>query len=210
MSTTTPIIVGIAGGSGSGKTTLTKKLLEILGEANVCCLNHDSFYHDQSHKEVEERAKTNFDHPDSLDTDLMLNNLRILKSGDCCNIPIYDFATHSRIERTMMVKPRKIILLDGILLFTHPELAREMDIRVFVDASADVRLSRRLQRDIAERGRTVDQVLHQYHATVKPMHEAWVEPSKVEADLIVHSEGHSMDVTIEMLTNHLKVKAGIF
>mmetsp|Transcript_26364 Transcript_26364/g.60589 ORF Transcript_26364/g.60589 Transcript_26364/m.60589 type:complete len:143 (-) Transcript_26364:465-893(-) len=132
MSTTTPIIVGIAGGSGSGKTTLTKKLLEILGEANVCCLNHDSFYHDQSHKEVEERAKTNFDHPDSLDTDLMLNNLRILKSGDCCNIPIYDFATHSRIERTMMVKPRKIILLDGILLFTHPELAREMDIRVFV------------------------------------------------------------------------------
>mmetsp|Transcript_6079 Transcript_6079/g.7858 ORF Transcript_6079/g.7858 Transcript_6079/m.7858 type:complete len:210 (+) Transcript_6079:111-740(+) len=206
---TKPIIVGVAGGSGSGKTTLVKKLLEILGEDNACCLYHDSFYHDQSDKPIEDRSKTNFDHPDSLETDLMLEKLKILKSCQGCTIPIYDYVTHTRVDRTLQVEPRKVILLDGILLFTHPELTKEMDIRVFVDADADIRLSRRLQRDIEERGRTVEEVLSQYHETVRPMHEAWVQPSKKEADLIVHSAGHSMDVAIEMLTNHLRVKAGL-
>jgi len=188
---------------------LVQKLCETLGKDNVCCLYHDSFYCDQSHKTLDERAQTNFDHPDSLETDLMLQSLKILKSGKDCQIPIYDFATHARVKETQHVEPRPIILLDGILLFTHAELAKEMDIKVFTDADADVRLSRRLQRDTKERGRTVEQVLMQYHETVRPMHEAWVEPSKKEADLIIQSSGHSLDVAIEMLTTHLKVKAGL-
>lgn len=192
------------------QTTLVKVLFEALGgERNVCCLNHDSYYRFFPHLPLKERAKMNYDHPDSLDTDLMLEHLKSLKAGQTCSVPIYDFATHSRLDKTIEMEPRKVVLVDGILLFTHPELAREMDIKVYVDAEEDIRLNRRLQRDTKERGRSVEQVLEQYHCTVRPMHMEWVEPSKKEADLVVHSSGHSMEVAVDMITNYLRVKAHI-
>ncbi|KAL7575022.1 hypothetical protein ACA910_010835 [Epithemia clementina (nom. ined.)] len=204
------ITVGIAGGSGAGKTTLVRRLFEALGgNENVCCLNHDSYYRDFPLRPLHEREKANYDHPDSLDTDLMVEHLKSLKAGQGCCVPVYDFTTHARRQETEHVEARRIILVDGILLFTHPELTREMDIKVFVDADADIRLSRRLKRDTSERGRSVEQVLEQYHGTVRPMHMEWVEPSKKEADLIVHSSGHSMDVAVEMIANHLRIKAHV-
>ena len=164
---------------------------------------------DLTHLSFEERAKTNFDHPDSLDTELLVQHIKALKEGKSVDVPTYDFATHYRTTTTIRKEPKKIIILEGILLFTHPELVTEMSMKVYVDADSDIRLSRRMTRDIAERGRTVNEVLEQYHTFVRPMHEEYVEPSKIEADLIVHSSGRSMEVATSVLTNHLRVEAGI-
>lgn len=198
-------------------------LYEKLGEdvynedsTSVLHLVHDSYYKDQSHKPVDERARTNFDHPDSLETNLLIQHLRELKSGqDKVEIPSYDFATHTRISahsttiRQSADHPIRIIILEGILVLTNRELLNEMDIRVFVDAEADIRFIRRLARDVEDRGRTMQDVIYQYQETVRPMHDLFVEPSKKNADMIVYSEGHSMDTAIEMLWNYLKIKAGM-
>lgn len=229
--------IGIAGGSGAGKSTLASMLYEALGGAqNVTYIVHDSYYRDQSHKSIEERTRTNFDHPDSLETELMIQHIREIKMGHIVQIPAYDFATHTRIPQTKAVTlaaPRPILLIEGILILCHPELVQEMDLKVFVDCEADIRLIRRMDRDCSERGRTVAQVLEQYHQTVRPMHLQYVEPSKQVADLIVHSsatsspptsaiaitnedsddstpavsskgkKGTSLDVACKVLTNHL-------
>eukprot|EP00977_Amphora_coffeiformis_P028220 scaffold34915_cov180-Amphora_coffeaeformis.AAC.10 len=156
-------------------TTLARRLFEELGGAeNVCYLFHDSYYKDISHKTFEERAQTNFDHPDSLETDLLLRHLQDLKAGQGCQVPTYDFATHSRTGICVDMQPKSIIIVEGILLFTHADLISEMDVKVFVDAESDIRLMRRIVRDTQERGRTVEEVLEQYHATVRPMHDEWV------------------------------------
>lgn len=185
-------------------------LRELGGDENVNYILHDSYYKDQSHKTIEERAMTNFDHPDSLDTGLLIQHIQQLKAGETIQVPIYDFVTHSRTNKTIEMKPAKLILVEGILIFaSHPQLVQELDIRVFVDAEADIRFIRRLQRDVAERGRTMESVVQQYHATVRPMHNEHVEPSKKWADFIVLSTTHSMDVAVEMMLNHIKVKTGI-
>lgn len=208
---TKPITLGIAGGTGAGKTTLAKAVYKALGgEANCVYLTHDHYYKDQSHKTIEERSKTNFDHPDSLETDLLVQHLRELKKGEIAVLPNYDFATHSRTPVTTMVHPKKIILVEGILIFTHPELCKELDMKVFVDADSDTRVLRRMRRDTVERGRTVDSVMNQYESHVKPMHAQWVEPSKAQADVIINSEtGTSQQIAIDMLSNHLRIAANL-
>ena len=204
-----PITLGIAGGSGAGKTTLAKAVFKELGGVEHCVyLTHDHYYKDQSHKTLEERSKTNFDHPDSLETDLLVEHLKALKAGRAANLPTYDFATHSRTPVTTFVHPKPVIIVEGILVFTHPLLCEEMDIKVFVDADADTRAVRRINRDMIERGRTLDSVMQQYQATVKPMHNQFVEPSKAQADVIVNSEtGHSLDIAVKMISNHLRLAA---
>ena len=204
-----PITLGIAGGSGAGKTTLAKAIFKELGGVEHCVyLTHDHYYKDQSHKTLEERSKTNFDHPDSLETDLLVEHLKALKAGRAANLPTYDFATHSRTPVTTFVHPKPVIIVEGILVFTHPLLCEEMDIKVFVDADADTRAVRRINRDMIERGRTLDSVMQQYQATVKPMHNQFVEPSKAQADVIVNSEtGHSLDIAVKMISNHLRLAA---
>jgi uridine kinase len=193
-----PIIIGIAGGSGSGKTTVVRRLTASLGNAQVTVLEHDRYYRDRSELRLEERAALNYDHPDSLETDLLVEHVRALKAGETVDVPQYDFARHNRLDEREPVSPRAAILVEGILIFADASLRALMDVKVFVDADDDTRFIRRLQRDIAERGRTVASVIDQYLGTVKPMHLEFVEPSKRYADIIVPQGGHN-DVAIEML-----------
>lgn len=208
---TKPIVLGIAGGTGAGKTTLSKAVYKTLGgESNCVYLTHDHYYRDQSHKTLEERQKTNFDHPDSLETELLVKHIRELKEGKIVVLPTYDFRTHSRTPVTSMVHPKKLIIVEGILIFTHPELCNELDIKVFVDADSDTRVLRRIRRDTVERGRTTESIIAQYESHVKPMHSEWVEPSKTKADVIINSEtGSSQKIAIDMLSNHLRVAGGL-
>jgi len=205
------ITVGIAGGTGAGKTTLSKAIYkELGGEANCVYLTHDHYYRDQSKKPMAERSKTNFDHPDSLETELLVHHLQQLKEGKTVVLPTYDFTTHARTSVTTEVHPRSIILVEGILIFTHPGLCNELDIKVFVDADSDTRVVRRIRRDTVERGRTLDSIMRQYETYVKPMHAQWVEPSKSSADVIINSEtGSSQKIAIDMLTNHLRVAGAL-
>ena len=210
------------------KTTLAKGLFDKLGgdsNPSLLMISYDSYYRCQSDKPIEERAKTNFDHPDSLETELLIQNLRDLKLGKSVDIPHYDFATHTRVPDavTKIEQGRfngdastgenqrsiKIIILEGILVLTNEELMSEMDIKVYVDADADIRFIRRMARDTVERGRTVEDVMHQYQTTVRPMHEEWVEPSKHHANIVVYSTTQSLDVATEMLCNHLRVESGM-
>ena len=193
-----PIIIGIAGGSGSGKTTVVRRLTASLGIAQVTVLEHDRYYRDRSELRLEERAALNYDHPDSLETDLLVQHVRALKAGETVQVPQYDFARHNRLDERETVSPRAAIIVEGILIFADAGLRTLMDVKVFVDADDDTRFIRRLQRDIAERGRTVASVIDQYLGTVKPMHLEFVEPSKRYADIIVPQGGHN-DVAIEML-----------
>lgn len=208
--TTTPsVTIGIAGGTGAGKTTLARSVYSSLGgSSNVTYLTHDDYYRDLSHFPLEERAKTNFDHPDSLETDLLVSHLESLKEGKRVEVPVYDFATHSRTSEVKIMEPKSIILVEGILIFSSSELVRHLDVKVYVEADSDVRLMRRITRDTSERGRTVQDVMRQYESTVRPMHEEFVEPSKSAADVVVHSEGHG-DVALRMIVNHLRVEAGL-
>jgi uridine kinase len=202
--------IGIAGGSGAGKTTLAKKIYDALGGAsNVCYLVHDSYYRDQSTKSYEERCQTNFDHPDALETNLLLSHIQTLKSGQSVSVPTYDFTTHTRkcAEHWTIASPKPILLLEGILLLHETLLVAEMDLKVFVDAEADVRFIRRLLRDCTERGRSMPDVVAQYQATVRPMHDRYVAPSCCVADLVVHADAHgtdNFDVPCAVLTNHLR------
>lgn len=206
-----PIILGIAGGTGAGKTTFAKNIYKRLGgEKNCVYLTHDHYYKDQSHKPMEERSRTNFDHPDSLETDLLVQHLQELKHGKIAVLPTYDFATHSRTAVTTMVHPKKIVIVEGILIFAYPALVKELDIKVFVDADSDTRVVRRIRRDTVERGRTLDSIMCQYETFVKPMHAEWVQPSKSKADVIVNSEnGKSTNIALDILSNHLLVAGGI-
>ncbi len=200
-----PVIVGICGGTGSGKTTLTKAIVERLGAEHVSLISHDSYYKDLQHLTVEERANVNFDHPDALDSSLLHQHLCQLKEGLPVKCPVYDFTTHSRqLDKYEMVNPSKIVLVDGILIFAEPCLLDSMDMKIFVDTADDIRLVRRLTRDVAERARTVDSVIDQYHATVRPMHKLFVEPSRRAADIIVPSEAGIQEVALDMVVSRLR------
>ena len=187
----TPVLIGVAGGSGSGKTTVVRRIIDAIGADDVVVLHHDSYYRDASHLPMEERVKINYDHPDSLETELLIDHLEALLAGRKAEVPVYDFARHVRRPETETVEPRPVIILDGILILWDSRLRELMDVKLFVDADADVRLGRRLRRDMEERERSPDSVLTQYMATVRPMHLEFVEPSKRYADVIIPRGGHN-------------------
>ena len=193
-----PLVIGVAGGSGSGKTTVVHHIVEAIGDPDVSVLEHDRYYRDHPELRLEERAALNYDHPDSLETDLLVTHLEALRAGRSVDVPTYDFARHQRHATTDTIQPRTAIIVEGILIFTDKALRTLMDVKVFVDTDDDTRFIRRLQRDITERGRTVQSVIDQYLTTVKPMHLEFVEPSKRYADIIVPEGGHNQ-VAIEML-----------
>lgn len=185
----TPLVIGIAGGSGSGKSTVASVILKRVGARRIAFLMHDAYYKDLSHLEMAERVKENFDHPDSLDTPLLVQHLRELKARHPVAMPVYDFKTYTRTSETQRIEPRAVIVVEGILIFAEPELRELFDVKLFVDTDPDIRFIRRLQRDIAERGRTADSVIRQYLGTVRPMHLEFVEPSKRYADVIIPEGG---------------------
>ncbi len=191
MTHSTPLVIGIAGGSGSGKTTVAQIILQRVGPDRIAFLQHDAYYKDLSGLPPAQRAEVNFDHPNSLETELLIRHIEQLKSGQPVEVPIYDFSTHSRTNQTFTVQPRPVILVEGILIFAEKALRELFDVKIFVDTDSDIRFIRRLQRDIAERGRTVDSVIKQYLATVRPMHMEFVEPSKRYADVIIPEGGHN-------------------
>jgi uridine kinase len=194
----TPLVIGIAGGSGSGKTTISNVILERVGLENVAFLQHDSYYKDLSNLPPTQRAAVNFDHPNSLETELMIQHIEQLKAGKAIEVPIYDFTKHSRTEKTVPVESHKVILVEGILLFADADLRELFDVKLFVDTDADIRFIRRLERDISERGRTMESVINQYQSTVRPMHQEFVEPSKRYADVIIPEGGYN-EVALDMV-----------
>ena len=193
-----PLVIGVAGGSGSGKTTVVRRIVESIGDGQVVVLEHDRYYRDRNDLRLEERAALNYDHPDSLETDLLVQHVEALRDGRGVEVPRYDFARYVRHASAEAIEPRRAIIVEGILIYTDAALRRLMDVKVFVDTDDDTRFIRRLQRDIAERGRTVQSVIDQYLSTVKPMHLEFVEPSKRYADIIVPLGGHNL-VAIDML-----------
>jgi uridine kinase len=198
-----PVVIGVAGGSGSGKTTVVRRILESLGPDQVNVLEHDRYYRDFDHLRLEERAALNYDHPDALETDLLVRHVRDLKAGKPVAVPTHDFARYARLETTETIAPRNAIIVEGILIYTDAALRDLMDVKVFVDADADTRFIRRLQRDVAERGRTMESVVEQYLGTVKPMHFEFVEPTKRYADLIIPVGGHN-SVAIDLMLSLLR------
>jgi len=199
------MVIGIAGGSGSGKTTITRRLMQRFGR-DVCMISYDNYYKSRHNTPFEERANINYDHPDAFDTDLFLRDLRNLKAGKSIQMPLYDYAIHDRLEQTKLIRPAKVILVEGILIFASQELCDEMDIKLYVDADADVRILRRIVRDVRDRGRSLESVVNQYLTTVKPMHEQFVEPSKRRADIIIPEGGHNLvalDMIMERVRAHL-------
>jgi uridine kinase len=199
----TPVIVGVAGGTGSGKTTVVSEMLRQLPAEDVAVIEHDSYYRDRSHMPQAERATVNYDHPDALETDLLVQDILQLRAGYAIEVPIYDFATHTRKQTTQHVMPCKVIVVEGILILAIPELRELFDIKIFVDTDADIRFIRRMERDIAERARTRESVVKQYMQTVKPMHEEFVEPSKRYADVIIPDGGYN-HVAVDMVMTKLK------
>ena len=202
------LIIGIAGGTGSGKTTITNKLVDKFG-GDVSVIKHDNYYKEHHDMAYEERSKLNYDHPNSLDTDLMIEHIKALKEGKSVECPVYDFTIHDRSNETVTIKPTKVLIIEGILIFQDKRLCKEMDIKIFVDTDADVRILRRILRDVKERGRSLDSVVDQYLATVKPMHETYVEPSKKNADIIIPEGGHNivaLDMVIDRVNAHLTGK----
>ena len=192
-------VIAIAGGTGSGKTTVAQGLIRHIGSERVVFIQHDNYYRDQSEFKLEDRLKTNYDHPRSLETDLLIKHLQLLKSGKPVEMPLYDFTTHTRSSEIKLLHPRPVIILEGILLFVEKRLRELCDLKVFVDTPDDVRLIRRLTRDMTERGRNVESVITQYTQTVRPMHQQFVEPSKLFADIIIPEGGHNM-AAIDVLT----------
>jgi uridine kinase len=199
----TPFVIGVAGGTGSGKTTVANAIVNRVGAERMAFLSHDAYYRDWVDLPKDILDRKNFDHPDSLETELLVRQLRALKQGAAIEAPIYDFKVHRRSSETRRVEPRKVILVDGILIYAEPELRRLFDVKIYVDTDADVRLIRRIKRDIAERGRTLESVVEQYESTVRPMHLEFVEPSKRYADLIV-PEGGENTVAMDFLFARLQ------
>jgi uridine kinase len=202
-----PFVIGVAGGSGSGKTTVVRNIIGALGDDSVSVLEHDRYYRDHPELRLEERASLNYDHPDSLETDLLVRHVEALRAGRAVEAPVYDFARHQRQPATITITPRTAVIVEGILIFTDPALRRLMDVKVFVDTDDDTRFIRRLQRDISERGRTVESVIDQYLGTVKPMHLEFAVPSKRYADIIIPLGGHNT-VAIDMLLTLIRSLAG--
>ncbi|MFC1542965.1 uridine kinase [Candidatus Neomarinimicrobiota bacterium] len=196
-------VIGVAGGTGSGKTTVSQKIIAQVGPEKVTYIQHDSYYKDHSHLSPEVREHVNYDHPNELETNLLVKHILSLKAGDPADIPIYDFSTHTRNAETVRAKPRPVILIEGILILVDKELRDLMDIKAFVDTDADTRFIRRLMRDIHERGRPIESVIQQYQATVKPMHQEFVEPSKRFADIII-PEGGFNEVGVDMFVTKIQ------
>lgn len=196
------IVIGIAGGTGSGKTTITQKLVERFGN-QVTVVYHDNYYKEHHSLSYEERTRLNYDHPDAFENSRFVEDLKALKSGKTIFCPIYDYTIHDRSPETLEIHPARVILVEGILIFYSEELRRLMDIKLFVDADADERILRRILRDVKERGRSLDSVVSQYLTTVKPMHEAFVEPSKRYADVIIPQGGHNL-VAVDMVINRVQ------
>jgi uridine kinase len=203
----TPFLIGIAGGTGSGKTTVANAIVKRVGEERIAILSHDSYYRDFVDLPKDILDRQNFDHPDSLESELLVRHLKALKQGMVVETPIYDFKVHRRAAETRRVEPRKVILVDGILIYAEPELRKLFDVKIYVDTDADIRLIRRLKRDIAERGRSVESVVTQYESTVRPMHMEFVEPSKRYADLII-PEGGENTVALDFLFARLRELLG--
>ena len=201
------LVIGIAGGTGSGKTTVVKKIIEQLPEDEVAIISQDSYYKDNSHLSPDERQKINFDHPDSIEFNLLAKHLKMLKKGESINEPIYSYLSCTRSDETNKVNPKNVVIVEGILVLTDPKLRELFDIKLFVYTDDDVRLSRVIMRDIVERGRTVQDVLGRYTATVRPMHKQFIEPSKRYADLIIPEGGHNkvaIDIISTLLEKYLK------
>ena len=196
-------VIGVAGGTGSGKSTLVKRLQEAFRNEDVATLCHDYYYKAHPELSYQERTQLNYDHPESFDTDMLVEHIRALKNNQTIERPVYSFVEHNRTEDTVVVKPSKVIIIDGILIFENKELRELMDIKVFVDTDADIRLARRILRDVRDRGRTMESVITQYTTTVKPMHEEFVEPSKRHADVII-PEGGFNSVAVQMLIQNIR------
>lgn len=199
------MIIGIAGGTGSGKTTLTEQIRKRFGD-DVTVIYHDNYYRLQVGKTYDQRSQVNYDHPDAFETPLMIEHLKALKAGESIESPVYDYTQHNRSNRVQVIQPSKVIIVEGILIFAEKELREMMDIKIFVDTDADVRILRRIQRDVEERARTLQSVIQQYLTTVKPMHEQYVEPSKRFADLIVLDGGFNLvalDMIFQRVGNHI-------
>ena len=199
------LVIGIAGGTGSGKTTITRNLVNHFG-SDVSVIHHDNYYKAHHSMSMEERSLLNYDHPNAFDTDMLVEHLRQLKEGRSVRCPVYDFSIHDRTEETITITPSRVIVVEGILIFENKELCDQMDIKIFVDTDADVRILRRIVRDVRKRGRTLESVVNQYLSTVKPMHEQFVEPSKKNADIIIPEGGHNqvaMDMVIKRVSAHL-------
>jgi uridine kinase len=197
-----PFLIGVAGGTGSGKTTVSRTIQAAVGQEFIAYLEHDSYYRDHSHLSPAERARCNYDHPDSLDTPLLIQHLHALKAWQPVAVPVYDFASHTRLAQTHPVNPAPVILVEGILIFAERTLRELLDMRIYVDTDADLRFIRRLTRDINERGRSLDSVVAQYMATVRPMHLEFVEPSKRYADIIIPVGGNNR-VAMEMIISRI-------
>ena len=199
------IVIGIAGGTGSGKTTITKRLMQRFGN-NVSVIYHDNYYKAHHNMNYEERSRLNYDHPDAFDTELLISDLKKLRRGEAIRCPTYDYIIHDRSDKTITVRPAKGSIVEGILIFQSIELCELMDIKIYVDTDADVRILRRIVRDVRDRGRSLDSVVNQYLSTVKPMHEQFVEPSKRKADIIIPEGGHNqvaLEMVIERVRAHL-------
>ena len=200
------ITIGIAGGTGSGKTTITKRIMKEFG-GNVSVLYHDNYYKRHDELSYAERTKLNYDHPNAFDTDLLVQHLEALRRGETIECPVYDYTVHNRSDKTIRVKPAKVVVVEGILIFADPELCKRMDVKIFVDTDADVRILRRIVRDTRDRGRDLESIVTQYLATVKPMHEMFVEPSKRNADIIIPTGGHNRvatDFVMERIRAHIE------
>jgi uridine kinase len=197
------MIIGICGGTGSGKTTVANRILESVNAQDVTFIQQDSYYRNLKDLPLDYRQQANFDHPDALDNDLLVHHIRKLKAGGVVELPLYDFKTNTRLNETVLIEPKPIVIIEGILIFIDPRLLEQMDIKVFVDTPDDIRFIRRLRRDIAERGRTIDSVIEQYLATVRPMHMQFVEPSKRYADVIIPEGGHNL-VSIDLISGKIR------
>ena len=199
------LTIGIAGGTGSGKTTITRRILSEFGP-DVSVIYHDNYYKAHDELSYEERAKLNYDHPNAFDTPLMLEHLRRLKAGESIECPVYDYTVHNRSKETVTIRPTRVLVVEGILIFCERELCDELDVKIFVDTDADVRILRRIKRDVKERGRSLESVINQYLETVKPMHEQFVEPSRRNADVIIPEGGKNlvaMSMILERIRGHL-------
>jgi uridine kinase len=197
------MIIGICGGTGSGKTTVANRILESVNAGDVAFIQQDSYYRNLKDLPLDYRQQANFDHPDALDNDLLVHHIRKLKTGGSVELPLYDFKTNMRLNETTLIEPKPIVIIEGILIFVDARLLEQMDIKVFVDTPDDIRFIRRLRRDVAERGRTVDSVIEQYLATVRPMHQQFVEPSKRYADVIIPEGGHNL-VSIDLISGKIR------
>ena len=199
------MIIGICGGTGSGKTTIARQIVDTVGPKKVILIEQDSYYRNLADMPLDERHQANFDHPDSIDTDLLVNHVKRLKAGNPIEMPIYDMVTHTRCEETESIRPKPVTIIEGILIFAEPRLLGLLDVRVFVDTPDDIRLMRRLRRDVTERGRSFERTLEQYEKTIRPMHFEFVEPSKRHADIII-PEGAQTGITIEVLCSIVREK----